>query len=315
MEQNKTAAKYKVLKWVGGVLGVILILVGIASIYISSKWKPVLTEKLKQGVRDGSGGMYNLDFKDIHLNIITGTAILDSVRLLPDTAIYNQLRKAGDAPANIYRVELSHLKFARIGILTAYFKKKVEMNAIVLDRPSIDIIHFNVPKRPDTIKEERTLYQQISKTLKSIHVKAIRVIDADLDYVNGTNYKPLNSVKHLNINVKNLLIDSLSQFDTTRVFHAKDINFELTGYRSTGKDKMYTIKVDTISGSVAAKTIDVVGVQMIPLHPDLEFTRKYKYGKDRYDLKFNQISFSGVDFIGLNKNSKLHAQAITIGPA
>ena len=104
------------------------------------------------------------------------------------------------------------------------------------------MVYNKVPKRTDTVKDERTLYQQISKSLNSISVNDIKVIDADFDYYNGL--KKLNSVKHLSINVKDVLIDSASQYDTTRVFHTKDIAFALSGYSALSKDKMYTTKVD-----------------------------------------------------------------------
>lgn len=313
--EDKKPGKYKILKWIAGILGALVLLMGIAAIYLSAKWKPLLTEKITEGVRNGSKGLYTIKFEDIHLNLITGSASLDRVSLSPDTGIYNSLRADNLAPANLFELKLEKLNINRVGVLTAYFKKKVELNSIILDHPSINVLHFDVPKKPDTVKEEKTLYEQISKTLKSIHVKAIKIVDADLDYLNGETGKALNSVKHLDITASDFLVDSLSQYDTTRFYNTKDISFVLKGYRSTGKDKMYSIKVDTITGSAKAKSLRVVGVQVIPLHPDLEFSRMYKYGKDRYDLKFNQIQFTGVDFMKLNAEGTLHATALSIGPA
>lgn len=313
--EDKKPGKYKILKWIAGILGALVLLMGIAAIYLSAKWKPLLTEKITEGVRNGSKGLYTIKFEDIHLNLITGSASLDRVSLIPDTGIYNSLRANNLAPANLFELKLEKLNINRVGVLTAYFKKKVELNSIILDHPSINVLHFDVPKKPDTVKEDKTLYEQISKTLKSIHVKAIKIVDADLDYLNGETGKALNSVKHLDITASDFLVDSLSQYDTTRFYNTKDISFVLKGYKSTGKDKMYTIKVDTITGSAKAKSLRVVGVQVIPLHPDLEFSRMYKYGKDRYDLKFNQIQFTGVDFMKLNAEGTLHATALSIGPA
>lgn len=315
MEQANKPRKYRVLKWIAGIIGSILLILGIAALYLSAKWKPLLTEKIKQGVQDGSHGLYRIDFQDLHLNLLTGSASLDSVRLVPDTAVFNRLKAAQQAPLHLFDISLAKLQLSRVGILTAYFKKKVEMNAIILDHPSINIIQHKLSKRPDTLKEEKTLYEQISKTLKSIHVKAIRIVDADLDYINGATGKPLNTIRHLNVNVKDLLIDSLAQYDTTRFYYTRDIDFLLTGYRSTGKDKMYSMKVDTIRGSAAGKNMVIKGFQMIPLHPDLAFTRKYSYGKDRYDLKFDEISFAGVDFARLNTDGDFHARSLKIGPA
>lgn len=314
MAQEK-AGKYRLLKWIGSILGGLILVVVIVALYFSAKWKPLLTEKIKDGVYNGSQKLYRINFKDIRLNLITGSAALDSVTLTPDTTVFNQLKELKLAPANLFQIKLARLQLSRVGVLTAYFKKKVSINSIVMEQPSINMIHYKVVKKTDTTDDKRSLYDEIAKTLKSIQVKAIKIVDADFDYINGATSKPLNSIKHLNINVKDLLIDSLSKFDTTRFYYTKDISFELTGYRSTGKDGMYTMKIDTVAGSVGAQNIRIKGFQMIPLYPDLTFTRKYKYGKDRYDLKFDEIAFAGVDFAKLSSEDHLYARSLKIGPA
>lgn len=311
MLRNKKTSK--ILKWVGGILLVFILIIGGAALYLSAKWKPLVTEKIKTAVYEGSDRLYKIDFKDIHLNLITGTAVLDSISLYPDSAVFTQLKAIKKAPTHLFRIRLAHLKINRVGILNAYFKKKVNVSSIILDNPSIDMVYNKVPKQIDTVKDERTLYQQISKTLNSIFVNDIKVIDADFDYYSGL--KKLNSVKHLSINVKNVLIDSASQYDTTRVFHSKDIAFGLSGYSALSKDKMYTTKIDTVNGSISNKTIRIVGLKMIPMYPDLTFSRKYDTQKDRYNLAFNEIKLSGVDFISLNNDGNFHAKKVVVGPA
>ncbi|RZL42205.1 MAG: hypothetical protein EOP00_23760, partial [Pedobacter sp.] len=298
--------KRKFWYWIGGITAAIILLLSIGAIILSAKWKPTLTTKIKEGVADASNGLYKIDFQDIHLNLLTGTAVLDSIRLMPDTNVFNQLKTTKEAPAHLFRIKLAHLKISRVAILKAYFKKKVDLTAIILDQPSIDMVYHKVPKKVDTVKDEKTLYQQISKSLKSISVGQIKVIDADFDYYNGK--KKLNAIKHLSINVKDILIDSAAQFDTTRVFHSKNIGFELFGYKSETKDKMYTLKVDTLTGSITGKDLEIRGFKMEPMYAKLAFSRKYSAQKDRYDLDFKKINFSGVDYVGLNNNGELHVK-------
>ncbi|MGE6218651.1 hypothetical protein ACQKCH_02395 [Nubsella zeaxanthinifaciens] len=313
MGENTFYRKRKFWYWLGGIFGAIIILLGVGAIILSAKWKPMLTSKIKEGVHNASNGLYQINFKDIHLNVLTGTAVLDSISLIPDTNIFNQLKTKKQAPTHLFRIKLAHLKIARVGVLTAYFKKKIDLNAIVLDHPSIDMVYYKVPKRPDTVKDDRTLYQQLSKSLKSVAVAQIKVIDADFDYYNGR--KKLNAIKHLSINVKDVLIDSAAQFDTTRIFHSKNIGFELIGYQSDTKDKLYTLKLDTLRGSITGKDLEVRGFKMIPKYPKIEFSKKYSVQKDRYDLDFKKISISGVDYVGLNANGELHVKQIDLGPA
>ena len=311
--KNKSG-KHRLRIWVIVVL-VVLVLIGAGVAFLTARLEPILSQKLKDGVYNRSQHLYKLDFKGISVNLLSGSVSLHEVSLVPDTAVYNQLKALKLAPANLFQVKVRKLQINRVALLTAYFKREVEIKTIVLNNPSINLIHYKVEKRPDDNKDKPTLYELISNRVRSIDIKAIKIIDADFDYINGENSKTLNSVKHLSINVNDLLIDSLSMSDTTRFYYAKDIGFELTGYRSISKDKMYTMKVDTVSGSVSNRSIKIKGLQMIPMYPDLTFSRKYTYGKDRYDLKFNEISFTGVDFGLLDAEGHLYAKALKIGPA
>jgi hypothetical protein len=302
----------KIGYWLGGIILTLVVLIGGVAIYLNAKWKPIATEKIKDGVYKGSKHLYRIDFKDIHINLVTGNVVLDSITLTPDTTIFNQLKLQKKAPVHIFRLKLAHLKLSRVAVLNAYFNKKVRLNAIVLDRPTIDMIYNKVP-RQKVEKNDSTLYQQIAKTLREIRIGSIRIIDADFDYYKGN--KKMQSVKHLTFNAKDFLVDSLSQHDSTRVLYSKDLNFELAGYQSQTKDKMYTLKVDTLLGSLTKKTLAIKGVKLIPVYPEIAFSKKYTTQKDRYNLNFQAINFIGVDFLGLNDDGDLRAKKVVVGPA
>ena len=305
----------KLLKWIAGGLIALLVIVVTASIYIAAKWKPFLTDKIKTGIYEASDHLYNIDFTDLNLNVLTGTVGLDSVRLYPDTSVFHALRKKDLAPVHLFEIKLAKLKLTRISILEAYFKKRINMNAIVLDKPSINMLRFNVKAQPDTTKTATNLYQKISKSLESVHIRSIKVLNANFDYIRGETGTVLNAVKKLNISVTDVLIDSVSQHDKERFYYSKDVAFELIGYESVSKDKMYTLKVDTLSGFANAGDIRMKGFQMIPMYPDLQFSRKYKTQRDRYDLKFPTIAFSGLDLERFNVEGRLYAEALTIASA
>lgn len=305
--------KRKFWYWAGGLALSLLVVLVIGISIIAARWKPVLSDKLKEGVKNASGKLYTLDFKDLHLNLFKGTVTLDDVVFWPDSNVFNRLKLQKRAPAHIFRVKLEHLKITRIGILDAYFKKKLHIKAILLDNPSIDMIYHKGMKKADTTTGSVNLYQILKNTLNSIEVKLIKVIDADFDYYNAD--QKLNAVKHLNIRVEDLLIDSLATLDTTRVLYSKNIGFELGGYKSLTKDKMYTIKIDSVRGSLNKRSLSVKGFKVIPMYPELEFSRKYKVQKDRYDLDFSSIILDNIDFTELSNNGTLKVKKIDIGSA
>ncbi|RYD80281.1 MAG: hypothetical protein EOP55_02645 [Sphingobacteriales bacterium] len=302
--------------WIGSIFGALILILAFLAMFLNARWKPMLTEKIKQGVYNGSNHLYKIDFKSINLNIITGSLALRDVTLKPDTLVFDSLKARKLAPAHTFELKLKKLQITGVGILTAYFKKQVNLREIRLDKPSINMIFNKVPAKSDTAKVEKSLYEQISKTFKSIHVNSVNIVDADFDYINKSGPKKTkNSVKHLDITVKDFLLDSLSGQDTSRFYYTKDISFQLAGYKSVTKDKMYSMKIDTISGSAATKNVTIKGLKLLPLYPELIFARRYKVQKDRYNLTFDNIEFNGVDFIGLNTDQKVHAKSLKIGPA
>jgi hypothetical protein len=307
--------KYILLRWIGGIIAFLIVILGVSALYVSAKWKPFLTEKIKEGVYEGSQHLYKLDFDDLHLNVLSGSISLDSLHLRPDTAVYNALKRKNRAPIHVFDIKMERLRLTRIGFFTAYRQKRINMNAIVLDHASINMIHHRVPAFQDTVKVEKTLYDQISKTLKSVHIRSIKILDADFDYLDGETARVLNSVKHVNINVTNVLLDSTSKQDTTRFYYSKDVDFEIAKYSSVTKNKMYTLKVDSVYGSASKGRVNLKGLRMIPMYPEMAFSRKYKTQKDRYDLDFKSIQILGLDFTRINAEGLLYARSIAIGPA
>ncbi|MBO9676470.1 MAG: hypothetical protein J7577_23720 [Sphingobacteriaceae bacterium] len=306
----------KIWAWIGSISGILILIVAFGAMFLSARWKPILTEKIKTGVYNGTRHLYRIDFKSINLNVITGSLALRDVTLIPDTLVFDSLKKKQLAPVHTFELKLKKLQITRAGILTAYFKKQINVNEILLQRPSINMFFNKVARKPDTIKDEKSLYEQVSKIFKSVHVKSIKIVDADFDYINKTAAKKTKkSIKHLDINVNDFLLDSLSSNDTSRFYYTKDISFQLAGYKSITQDKMYSMKVDTIKGSTSSKKITVKGFKLTPLYDELTFARKYNVQKDRYNFAFEKIEFNGVDFLSLNADQKLYAKSLNIGPA
>lgn len=290
----------------------LFLLVGAAVLFFSVKWKPRITKRIKTEVYNGSHHLYKIDFKDIHLNILLGNVTLDTLTLIPDTAEFRMLRDYGLAPSNIFQVKLAHLKISGVSVLKAYFKKKIDISSILLDQPSVHIIHNDVARKKK--EEGPSLFEMLSGTFKSVHVGQIKMNNADIDYIGGTNWEKLHQIRHFNLRVEDLLLDSTSRHDSTRFYYAKDVAFELMGYSALSKDKMYTMKVDTLQGSATRGGLKIRGLKMIPMYSELEFTRKYKIQTDRYNLDFSALDFKGLNFTRLDDEGRLHASSLQVGP-
>ncbi|RZL31165.1 MAG: hypothetical protein EOO96_16615, partial [Pedobacter sp.] len=103
---KQASRKFKVLKWIFGVLLVVaLIIVGI-SWYISASLKPLIKKELKELVLKSTQGLYQVEFSELHTNLITGSATILDVNILPDTNVYKQMIGEQKAPNNLYYIKL-----------------------------------------------------------------------------------------------------------------------------------------------------------------------------------------------------------------
>jgi len=302
----------KILKWTGlTVLTVLVLLTGV-SVYFSKNWKPELEKKITEAVNKGSQGLYQVSVKDLHLNILTGSISADSIWLRPDTVMLNALLDKKVAPTHLFEIRLAKLQLRRLSLLRIWRKKEIDLNDIILNKPSINMTYYAGQHRPQTETKPKSLHELLSGTLHAVRIKAMRIADADFDYISGATGKKLNSVHKLNLTVRDFLLDEHSDDDTTRFYYTKDVRFEIAGYQSPSKDGMYTTKVDSITGSLRKKELEVKNFRMIPKYPELEFSRKLGTQKDRYDLHFKHILFSGIDYLRLNSEGVLHAQSLLL---
>lgn len=302
------------LKWLLGILIAVVILLGAVTIYLNAKWKPLVADKIHKGIFKASNGLYQIQFKDIELNLLTGNMVLDTVTLMPDTAALRRLKATGKNPLHTFKISLAHLKISRLSVWNAAFNKRLRLNTIILEEPTIDMVrHAAGIKGKSGDTANKTLYQLISNTFRSVRVNGIHIKNANFDYYKNT--ERLQSVKKLNADFKDFLVDTNSETDTSRVLYCKNIGFNLVGYQSKTKDKMYQLKLDTLEGSLNKRTLKIKGFKMIPQYPDLAFSRKYSTQKDRYNFSFSSITLAGIDFIELNQSGDLTARSISVGPA
>ncbi|PST84771.1 hypothetical protein C7T94_01195 [Pedobacter yulinensis] len=316
MVQNRFRPHRKIWIRVAAAAGILIVLLLVASAYLASRWKPLAGEKIREAVHNGSKGLYNITYREIGLNVLTGSVRLNDVTIEADTQVYRRMVQAGTAPENVFSIKLSALRINRTGLLRTYFKKHLRIRSIVLDEPAISMVNRKVPSKNDTSEVGKSLYELIRGNLKSIQVDALKISRAKFDYIDANGKKRvINAFRNLNIQADDILIDSLSGKDRKRFYYSRNIGFNLGGYRSVTKDRMYTLRIDSVAGSFASSRVYIKGLQLIPNLPELAFSRKYQVQKDRYDLSFREIALSGIDFRQLDTKGKLQARLLRVGPA
>ncbi|RYU86165.1 hypothetical protein EWM62_18330 [Mucilaginibacter terrigena] len=292
------------------VVGVLVILVLIPVLFLNSFLAPKLSGKLKEAVLKGTDSLYTIDYTDLDLNILQGKAVLYGITFKPDTAVYNRMEKSGTAPGSLYELHVNRLIISNAHPFELYFKKKLNIGRIALNEPEIRINKYAEKKADTAKKDDRTLYQKISKSLKLIHVGEILFTNINYKQFNYTGPKVAKSeLKEMDVKVTDLLIDSATQTDTSRFLYSRDITTELKNYNSKSADGLYNFKVKSVKLSTQTKKLTIAGLDLKPIDHTLFFQ---KSKKDRFTLRMQDITLYNFDYITYQKSQTIDVKKMVI---
>ena len=292
---------------------IISILISAFAVYLNQYWKPILSARIKEAIHTSTDGLYQINFKNISINIITGSLSVKQIEFTPDTLVYEKMKADSIAPRHIYKVEVAELRLSRVHPWKIYFNGILEMKSVVIDKPVLQV-SFYTNNSSDTLKEDsRTAYQRLSPYLNSVKIGDIVFRDADFKYVDHSSVNPrVTGLKKLTIKITDLLIDSVSQYDRSRFYYTRDIYAELRGYKTITADSNYMVQLQEFSASTAKGYARVKGFSLIPRYGEMEFSRLFKVQKARYSMYFDELQLNKIDYKLLNRDRRLIASSLVV---
>ncbi|MXV49427.1 hypothetical protein GS399_00465 [Pedobacter sp. HMF7647] len=306
----------RIWKWLAGMLLVIIAILGGIYFYINIHWKPIITEKIKSTVKIASKGLYDVAYQDVSINIFTGNVGFSKLTLKPNYQVYEKLRAQMEAPKHIFELDLYGLLLNNIHPWNIYKNKELDIKSIVIEKPVVKMIYRDVKVKGDSLKDSQTLYQRISKTLKSIKIGSIVIDEADFNYIDRTQKTARQrGLKNLSIKITDILVDSAADKDKSRIYYTKDIFLSLKNHQFNTKNGLYTIRVGEVTSSIKDQYVRLKNLRVKPRYQELQFARKFKFQHDRYDMFFKDVIFNHVDVAKINFEEKIHAGALIINGA
>lgn len=304
-------------KWLVSILLISCILITSSAIYLNYRWKPILTSRIKNAVETSTNGLYSIDFENIRTNMVTGRISVENIVFLPDTSIFDKMSADSLAPRHLYKVEVNELILKRVHPWKIYFNGILEMGSVVIDKPKLEIIFTNSKRNKATVKPDvRTAWQRLAPYLRSLKVKDITFQDADFQYVDKSESPArITNLRGLTIKVSDLLIDSLSQYDKSRLYHTKDIYAELNSYRSVTADSNYTIQIGQLTASTGEGYARIKDFKLVPRYGEMEFSQRFKTQTDRYSVSVADMELKDVDYRMLNSQRRLLASRLRLDKA
>jgi len=294
-------------------LTILLVLIGLVLIlafFVNQYWSPILAKKVKSVVYTSSEGLYTIDFSDAKLHILRGELDIYNITLKPDTSVYNQRLKAHLAPNNLVELHVKRLIISHMHPFMLYFQHKLEIGRIVLSQPELNVSYQQNHLKDTVVKDHRTLYQKISGSLKSIHIGDIILDDVKLKYQDYSGHKlAISELKEMDLSATDLLIDSASQTDKSRVLYCRDIVTELNNYTGQSKNGLYKYKIKSLRLSTKTSRLDIQGLDLKPVKPDVFFKNSEK---DRFDVHLDTLRIDHFDYQSYHKYRLINASHMSL---
>ncbi|MBC7400316.1 MAG: hypothetical protein H7289_10245 [Mucilaginibacter sp.] len=317
-----TPKKYAIRVWPIVILVFIFLLGGtgwyLYKRYIAGdKWKPLLQAKLKEMILKSTDSLYHIEYSNFDLDLASGDATLSDFKLVPDSAVYEKLVAAKKAPDNLFTLSVKKLSIKNVGAKKAYQEKVLIINNITIDKPDLTIVNkrysFN-----DTVKvgQPKTPYQIIKNIFKQLRIDSISLKDISVNYINKSNpVTKQTALKHLDINISHILIDSLSALDSTRFYYTKGVELVLHDYKIATPDSMYNAELKQIYFSTAKREIILDKVDFLPRYNHTDFYKKLGTSGDIFTLKFKKIAITDIDLQRFLRDQKLYAGIMDVANA
>ncbi|SEM83387.1 hypothetical protein SAMN05216436_10869 [bacterium A37T11] len=301
-------------KWFAGILIIIVIAAFCGLWYLSNHWKPLLSEKLDETVTKSTDSLYRIAYDKINLNVLSGNASLINFKLIPDTNVYKRLKKIGTAPDNIYDISVASLDIKNFHPRRLLTGMRLNIDEIIIDRPTI-AIYNEYQGRPDTakLKDSRNIYQRISSILNEISIGAIKFEGIAFTFIKKSkNVEKKTVIKNVDLVITDVLIDSASQYDSTRFFNTRDIALHFNQYRYNAPDSIYYVSFKDLSLSTGHRSLTITGLKYEPRYSKAEVYKRINQANTLVSLAFDTIRLEQIDLLKFMQQQKIRAAKMLI---
>jgi hypothetical protein len=292
-----------------GVIVGIVIAIAVLSALINHYWSPILAKKVHSVVLTSSDSLYHADFSDAELHVFRGQLVIYNLTIRPDTAVFRRRKLNHTAPNNLFELHVKRLMLNHIHPFKLYFGHKLDIGSIMVNDPEIKIAYELNHKKDTVIKDHRTMWQKMHKSLHSIHIGGIYLNDVKLEYKDYSgNRLKVSELKQMNLSASDLLIDSTTQFDKSRLLYCKEIVAELNNYSGKTSDNLYAYKIDHLKLSTLTSQLNVEGFSLKPVSSAFF----EKTSSDRYSVNVDSIELKHFDYLSYHKYRTIHGAVLKV---
>jgi hypothetical protein len=278
-------------------LGIIVAAIVLYFIWQQNKYS-IVNNKIDDTIAQQTDSLYVITYDSLHFDEVAGQAYLKNIHIKPDTNIIKKT-KLEDLPYILLDITISSIEVTGVQTDKALIGEQMIGDSVVINNPDV-LVYFLKPLQKQTnINAEATkIYENILGNLKRIQVgdvfinniqgSGINYFDKEKDYTLGTR----------NIQLDDVLIDSASNYDTSRTLFCKQAILNIASFISYNNNRP-ELRVSNVNYSGKGKALTIGGIIVNRFETD---------NGDSVKL----LRATGLSLIGLNTNEVVKNKNIAV---
>ena len=217
---------------------------------------PILKDRLHTLIIQGSDSLYTYRLGKLKAHLFGGTVEVENLQVEVDSVRYEQMRENNALPSLTMQLKLGKGQIKGVGILALLFDKRIAINEIASSDADIRITR-HIRKK---IQKQNSVpvWKAIRPKISSITIDQIKLNGISMHYKNlDTSESVKLQFDRFDADFRNIRIDSVAAFDTTRIGFTKEIEMKFRGLKFRTEDSLYKMKASEISYSSKNKTLEI----------------------------------------------------------
>jgi hypothetical protein len=280
-------------------LGILLVAIIAGIWYWNTHKKSIIKKELTDAVNKKTHGLYTIHYGNLEMDELKGDLSISSIHITYDSLKLDSLMEKKSAAAIVFKITADSLIASGIKTPRALLEKEIVGSNLRLVNPIIEIIYTEQGK--DSLKHEtpKELYEQILGNLKLIKIDTINIMHGQLTTRKFSKKQKDLIVSDISTNMNNVLVDSVSGKDSSRLFFAQQSITTCKKITWDSEDGLYRYAAKQMTMNTQSKQLHADTLLLDPLYSEEAFMKEHKVQKDRYHFNIHNIKIDGLNFYQL----------------
>lgn len=253
---------------------------------------PLLKEKICQGVRNKSQGLYTMDFDDFRINFLGQRLILENFSLKADTSVYLDRIAREHYNKAIYNISVKELKINHIGLKSFFSKNELYIKEISMDSPVVRLVGKPDKSQNTKVKYDAVhtdLYPLLKPYFNSLNIRKIAIKNGFFDFhMRIQDNRQQFGISQIDITLHKFYLDEERFIARDKFYYSDAIQIGSDNYVINLADSIHTITAQRLEINTHDSTIHAINVEM-KSNPGITTTR------NRFDVSLKELNINGLD--------------------